>query len=165
MRIKLNIVCQSWCAAVQVWSGQVTWRTPAGMLSGTFNACGHLYTPAAATTADSLPTTLLPTGSTSTSSNYWSRYTHLPQQLEFVIGTSASSFMTDVWDKPPVDTTLSSGGGSGAVSISRSSTAPLSAGWDLAPLVLVPQSKQDASSLTQLMNLLRSTCKVRPTQW
>jgi hypothetical protein len=72
-----------------MWSGEVRWQTADRLLRGSFRACGHLFTPAAAVD-----------GSSSSSEVYWLRYSRLPPVLEFVVGCGAKSFERDVWQAP-----------------------------------------------------------------
>jgi hypothetical protein len=127
---------------LQVWSGRVTWTTPDGRLSGSFAACGHLYPPTACAAAT--------VGSSS--SSYWSRYRLLPPVLQFAVDVQARGFETGPWQQPPQGLAAAAA----AASPAAAASAPLCAGWDCCPLVLVPGGADDVAGLAQLMRLLRN---------
>lgn len=119
---------------MQVWSGTINWHTADGQKTGSFKACGHLYPPSSTTI--------------SSPQQYWHRYQYLPPILDYVINTPAKGFESGLWRQADEQVATAD------------HAAALAEGWDVAPLLLVPQTSADKSSAGEFMQLLRGANKI-----
>jgi hypothetical protein len=76
--------------------------------------------------------------------------------LQFTVDVQARGFETGPWLQPPQGLTAAAASPA-AAAVAAAAAAPLCAGWDCCPMVLVPGGPADMSGLAELMRLLRNS--------
>jgi hypothetical protein len=169
---------------MQVWSGRVVWRSADGHLCGSFAACGHPYPPAACTADKQLTSSssgsssrywaryrLLPPVLQFTVDVQARGFETGPWQQPTQVSTRAAAAAAagGVVSHQPQLSVQGSGAlladnGSSRPHSSAAGTAaapaaaaPLCAGWDCCPLVLVPGRADDVQQMNYFIMTLRNS--------